>query len=229
MGAAPMHAVDLEKTGLPEADLLHRMPLFSLLRQDGAEVATFQDLDRFTPYAVQARYEAGDPDEEEALERALIVAEVGDLLTSAAGALRRGRLGPEPGLGAGHPVRARLERTGSRAPHRRHTGQPACGGTPDAAHPTHAVSPMPSWASTRATWCRSCAVGSTQLLAIPFGEGADIGSSSTSRVVVHANLSRQLQSFYSFNSLLVYLNNLSCIILSDTWIAIILRPLRRCR
>jgi HEPN domain-containing protein len=62
--------------------LTHDLPrLFSLLRQCGAEVAAFQDLDRFTPYAVQARYEAGDPDEEAPLERPFIVAEVGELLT----------------------------------------------------------------------------------------------------------------------------------------------------
>lgn len=60
----------------------HDLPrLFSLLRQSGADVAAFQDLDRLTPYAVQARYEAGDPDEEEALKRPLIVAEVGELLS----------------------------------------------------------------------------------------------------------------------------------------------------
>jgi HEPN domain-containing protein len=62
--------------------LTHDLPrLFSLLRQSVAEVAAFQDLDRFTPYAVQARYEAGDPDEEAPLERPFIVAEVGELLT----------------------------------------------------------------------------------------------------------------------------------------------------
>jgi HEPN domain-containing protein len=58
--------------------------LFSLLRRSGIEIAAFEDLDRFTPYAVQARYEAGDPDEDEALERPAIVAEVEALLTHVA-------------------------------------------------------------------------------------------------------------------------------------------------
>jgi HEPN domain-containing protein len=62
--------------------LTHDLPrLFSLLRQSGADIAAFQDLDRFTPYAVQARYEAGDPDDEAPLERPAIVAEITALLT----------------------------------------------------------------------------------------------------------------------------------------------------
>jgi HEPN domain-containing protein len=61
--------------------LTHDLPrLLSLLRQSGADIAAFQELDRFTPYAVQARYEAGDPNEEEALERPAIVTEVAALL-----------------------------------------------------------------------------------------------------------------------------------------------------
>ncbi len=65
--------------------LTHDLPrLLSFLRQSGAEVDAFQELDRFTPYAVQARYEAGDPDEEEALDRLAIVAEVEALLTQVA-------------------------------------------------------------------------------------------------------------------------------------------------
>jgi HEPN domain-containing protein len=61
--------------------LTHDLPrLLALLRQSGADVDAFQELDRFTPYAVQARYEAGDPDEDEALDRPAIVAEVGSLL-----------------------------------------------------------------------------------------------------------------------------------------------------
>lgn len=62
--------------------LTHDLPrVFSLLRQSGADVAAFLELDRFTAYAVQARYEAGDPDEEEPLERPGIVAEIETLLT----------------------------------------------------------------------------------------------------------------------------------------------------
>ncbi len=65
--------------------LTHDLPrLLSLLRQCGADVDAFQELDRFTPYAVQARYEAGDPDEEEALDRRAIVVEVEALLTRVA-------------------------------------------------------------------------------------------------------------------------------------------------
>lgn len=65
--------------------LTHDLPrLLSLLRQSGADVDAFQELDRFTPYAVQARYEAGDPDEEEALDRRAIVVEVEALLTQVA-------------------------------------------------------------------------------------------------------------------------------------------------
>lgn len=65
--------------------LTHDLPrLLSILRQSGADITSFQELDRFTPYAVQARYEAADPDEEEALDRPAIVAEVDALLTHVA-------------------------------------------------------------------------------------------------------------------------------------------------
>lgn len=65
--------------------LTHDLPrLLSLLRQSGADADAFQELDRFTPYAVQARYEAGDPDEEEALDRPAIVSEVEALLRQVA-------------------------------------------------------------------------------------------------------------------------------------------------
>lgn len=65
--------------------MTHDIPrLLSLLRQSGADIDAFQELDRFTPYAVQARYEAGDPDEEEALDRPTIVSEVEALLRQVA-------------------------------------------------------------------------------------------------------------------------------------------------
>lgn len=63
--------------------------LFSLLRRAGADVERFRPLARFTPYAVQARYEEGDPDADEALDRPAIVVEVTALLEHVATLLGR--------------------------------------------------------------------------------------------------------------------------------------------
>jgi HEPN domain-containing protein len=55
--------------------------LFALLRRAGADVEPFFSLDMLTDYAVQARYEEGDPDADSPLDRAAIVAAVMTLLT----------------------------------------------------------------------------------------------------------------------------------------------------
>lgn len=69
-----------------EYPLTHDLPrLFSLLRRAGADAEQFQPLARFTPYAVQARYEEGDPDE--SLDRPAIGAEVAALLDHVAAVL----------------------------------------------------------------------------------------------------------------------------------------------
>lgn len=54
--------------------------LLVLLENLGADVEQFWPLARFTPYAVQARYEVGPGGTDEPLERAAIVAEVQVLL-----------------------------------------------------------------------------------------------------------------------------------------------------
>jgi len=61
--------------------LTHQLPrLLALLESAGAEVGAFWPLARFTPYAVQARYEEGPMCADEPLERAAIIAELQDLL-----------------------------------------------------------------------------------------------------------------------------------------------------
>jgi len=57
---------------------LHR--LLTLLTNAGADVEAFWPLSRFTPYAVQARYEEGDMEQDEPLDRAEAIAEVQVLL-----------------------------------------------------------------------------------------------------------------------------------------------------
>lgn len=71
-----------------EYPLTHDLPrLFSLLRRAGADGERFRPLARFTPYAVQARYDEGDPDAEDALDRPAVVAEVTALLEHVASLL----------------------------------------------------------------------------------------------------------------------------------------------
>ena len=71
-----------------EYPFTHDLPrLFSLLRRAGANAERFRPLARFTPYAVQARYDEGDPDAEDALDRPAIVAEVTALLEHVASLL----------------------------------------------------------------------------------------------------------------------------------------------
>lgn len=71
-----------------EYPLTHDLPrLFSLLRRAGADAERFRPLARFTPYAVQARYEEGDPDADEPLDRPAIVSEVTALLDQVAAVL----------------------------------------------------------------------------------------------------------------------------------------------
>ena len=71
-----------------EYPFTHDLPrLFSLLRRAGADAERFRPLARFTPYAVQARYEEGDPEAEEALDRPAVVAEVTALLEHVAALL----------------------------------------------------------------------------------------------------------------------------------------------
>ena len=71
-----------------EYPFTHDLPrLFSLLRRAGANAERFRPLARFTPYAVQARYDEGDPDAEDALDRTAVVAEVTALLEHVASLL----------------------------------------------------------------------------------------------------------------------------------------------
>lgn len=71
-----------------EYPFTHDLPrLFSLLRRAGANAERFRPLARFTPYAVQARYDEGDPDTEDALDRPAVVAEVSALLEHVASLL----------------------------------------------------------------------------------------------------------------------------------------------
>ena len=68
--------------------LTHNLPrLFTLLDRGGADVDRFRSLDALTPYAVQARYDEGDPDAEDALDRPAVVAEVTALLDHVASLL----------------------------------------------------------------------------------------------------------------------------------------------
>lgn len=61
--------------------LTHRLPrLLALLESAGADVEPFWPLVRFTPFAVQARYEEGPPEGEDVLDRPAVVAEVQVLL-----------------------------------------------------------------------------------------------------------------------------------------------------
>lgn len=61
--------------------LTHQLArLLALTESAGAEVGPFWPLARFTAFAVQARYEEGDPDADEPLDRPAIIAEVAALL-----------------------------------------------------------------------------------------------------------------------------------------------------
>jgi HEPN domain-containing protein len=61
--------------------------LLGLLHGVGVDVERFWPLDRLTPYAVAARYEEGDLDSEEPLDRAAVVTEVAELLERVAAVL----------------------------------------------------------------------------------------------------------------------------------------------
>ena len=67
--------------------------LLALLEGAGADVESFQPLVRFTPYAVQARYEEGPPGEDDALDRPAVVVEVSALLTTVAAVLSSAETG----------------------------------------------------------------------------------------------------------------------------------------
>lgn len=74
--------------------LTHQLPrLLALLEGAGADVESFQPLLRFTPYAVQARYEEGSPGEDDALDRPAVVVEVSALLTTVAEVLSSAETG----------------------------------------------------------------------------------------------------------------------------------------
>ncbi len=55
--------------------------LLMRLEDAAADVERFWPLDRFSVYGILARYEEGDPDADESLDRPAIVAEVAALLT----------------------------------------------------------------------------------------------------------------------------------------------------
>jgi len=55
--------------------------LFSLLDNQGAAVETFWELVQYTMFAVQARYEEGVTDLDEAIDRAAEIRNVGELLS----------------------------------------------------------------------------------------------------------------------------------------------------
>jgi HEPN domain-containing protein len=68
--------------------LTHQLPrLLALLEGAGADVEPFWPLVRFTPFAVQARYEEGPPEADEVLDRPAVVTEVSALLEFVAAVL----------------------------------------------------------------------------------------------------------------------------------------------